>query len=187
MDTLHTHTTLCRYLMHHVHSKIYPAVCQVHRKEDAQLVERCRQLRGNLTPDVVGVSSDYDCPYPFTLGKLNKLHGATSPLEKIHIFHDAVECVMEDAKVHFTKSLRLGGVIMISIKVVGVVYNYMDCRTGSTILVAHMLFNHIFVFLEPQLLASDDLIALLVSKPLLRKSGKLCCTCTYCSCMHTHT
>ena len=99
--------------MYHVHSKIYPAICRVHQREDAQLVERCRQLRGNLTPEGVGVSSDYNCPYPLTLGKLNKLQGAASPLEKIHILYDAVECVMEDAKVHFAKSLRLGGVLII--------------------------------------------------------------------------
>lgn len=98
--------------MHHVHSKIYPAVCRVHQREDTLLVDRCRQLRGNLTPETVGVSSDYNCPYPFTLGKLNKLQGATSPLEKIHILHDAVECVMQDAKAHFAKSLRLGGVFV---------------------------------------------------------------------------
>lgn len=99
-----------RYLMHHVHPKIYPAVCRVHRREDSLLVERCRQLRGNLTPEAVGVSSDYNCPYPLTLGKLNKLQGAASPLEKIHILHDTVECVMADTKAHFAKSLRLGGV-----------------------------------------------------------------------------
>lgn len=98
--------------MHHVHSKIYPAVCQVHQREDTLLADRCRQLRGNLTPETVGVSSDYNCPYPFTLGKLNKLQGANSPLEKIHVLHEAVECVMEDAKVHFAKSLRLGGALV---------------------------------------------------------------------------
>lgn len=98
--------------MHHVHLKIYPAVCRVHHREDILLVERCRQLRGNLTPKTVGVSSDYDCPYPLTLGKLNKLQGATSPLEKIHVLHNVVECVMEDAKVHFAKSLRLGGMLI---------------------------------------------------------------------------
>ena len=97
--------------MHHVHPKIYPAVCRVHHREDALLAERCRQLRGNLTPEVVGVANDYNCPYPLTLSKLNKLQEATSPLEKIHVLHDAVECVMEDAKVHFAKSLRLGGVL----------------------------------------------------------------------------
>ena len=98
--------------MHHVHSKIYPAVCRVHQREDALLADRCRQLRGNLTPEIVGVSSDYNCPYPFTLGKLNKLQGADSPLEKIHVLHEAVECVMEDAKIHFAKSLRLGGTLV---------------------------------------------------------------------------
>ena len=104
--------------MHHVHPKIYPAVCRVHQREDTLLADRCRQLRGNLTPETVGVSSDYNCPYPFTLGKLSKLQGANSPLEKVHVLHEAVECVMEDAKVHFAKSLRLGGELLIMSKAV---------------------------------------------------------------------
>ena len=94
--------------MHHVHPKIYPAVCRVHRREDQLLVERCRQLQGRLTPEAVGVPSDYSCPYNQTLAKLNRLKECTSPLEMIHTLHDAVECVMEDAKTHFAKSLRIG-------------------------------------------------------------------------------
>ena len=72
-------------------------------------MERCGQLRGRLTPEALGVPSDYDCPYNQTLGKLNKLKEAGSPLEKIHVLHDAVESVMEDARINFAKSLRIGG------------------------------------------------------------------------------
>ena len=95
--------------MHRVHNKIYPAVCRVHQKEDKFLTERCQQLRGRLTPETVGVPSDYSCPYHQTLAKLNKLKESTSPLEMIHVLYDAVESVMEDAKTHFAKSLRIGG------------------------------------------------------------------------------
>ena len=95
--------------MHKVHRKIYPAVLRVHQREDKFLMERCQQLQGCLTPEAAGVPSDYSCPYHQTLAKLNKLKESTSPLEMIHILHDAVECVMEDAKTHFAKSLRIGG------------------------------------------------------------------------------
>ena len=95
--------------MHKVHQKVYPAVYRVHQKEDKFLMERCQQLRGRLTPEAVGVPGDYSCPYHQTLAKLNKLKESTSPLEMIHILHDAIECVMEDAKTHFAKSLRIGG------------------------------------------------------------------------------
>ena len=101
----------CRYLTHNVHRKIYPAVCKVHQREDQFLTERCRQLRGRLTPESVGAPSDYSCPYHKTLDKLNRLNEAESPLEKIHVLHGAVESVMEDAKTHFAKSLRIGGIV----------------------------------------------------------------------------
>ena len=105
----HTHTCALRYLMYKVHPKIYPAVCRVHQKEDQLLAERCRQLRGCLTPETLAIPNDYNCPYQQTLAKLNKLKEASSPLEKIHVLHGAVESVMEDAKTHFAKSLRIGG------------------------------------------------------------------------------
>ena len=107
--------------MYHVHPKIYPAVLRVQRKEDQFLTERCRQLRGRLTPESVGVPSDYNCPYNKTLDKLNRLNQANSPHEKIHVLHDAVESVMEDAKAHFAKSLRIGGTVSGWSQVVGVV------------------------------------------------------------------
>lgn len=96
------------YLLSSVHAKVFSAVCRVYSREDRRLRERCQHLRAKLTPSVVGVHSDYECPYPKTLGHLNRLELCHSPLEKLYCLQDAMESVMQDAKENFTNTLRLG-------------------------------------------------------------------------------
>ena len=76
--------------MHHVHSKVFPAVCEVHTRQDWELSERCRLLRGNLTPSLVGILGDYHCPYPSTLRHLNSLAHLDTPLEMLYAIQDAM-------------------------------------------------------------------------------------------------
>lgn len=76
--------------MHHVHSKVYPAICGVHAKQDRQLHERCRLLRGKLTPSAVGVSEDYECRYPSTLVHLQGIESLETPLEILYTIQDAM-------------------------------------------------------------------------------------------------
>ena len=78
------------YLMHHVHSKVFPAVCAVHAKYDSAFSERCCALRGRLTPSVAGVSQDYECQYPSTLSHLKDLDSLQSPLEMLYSVQDAM-------------------------------------------------------------------------------------------------
>lgn len=96
------------YLMHHVHSKVYPAIRGVHAKKDRQFSERCRLLRGKLTPSVVGVSRDYECPYPSTLAHLRLLDPLETPLEILYTIQDAMDSIMVDVKANFIRSLRIG-------------------------------------------------------------------------------
>lgn len=98
------------YLMHHVHSKVFPAVCGVHSKQDGEFAERCRMLheRGKMTPSAVGVSRDYECRYPSTLGHLRSLESQDTPLEILYCIQDAMDSIMADVKDHFVKSLRIG-------------------------------------------------------------------------------
>ena len=113
--------------MHHVHSKVYPAICGVHAKQDRHLYERCWHLRGKLTPSVVGVSDDYECRYPMTLAHLKRIESLETPLEILYTIQDAMvsqtpalcvcmscptilqDSIMEDVKDNFIKSLRIGG------------------------------------------------------------------------------
>lgn len=76
--------------MHHVHFKVFPAVCEVHAQHDRQLSERCKSLRGKLTPVAVGVSEDYECSYPATLAHLKHLDTLETPLEMLYSIQDAV-------------------------------------------------------------------------------------------------
>ena len=90
----HTHTHTHSYLMHNVHSKVFPAICGVHSKQDKDLVHRCHALRPHLTPTRVGVPSDYNCQYTKTLAHLNKMEELESPLEKLYGLQDAmVSCL----------------------------------------------------------------------------------------------
>ena len=118
--------------MHHVHSKVFPAVCGVHSKQDAEFSERCRMLRGHgkMTPSAVGVSRDYECRYPSTLAHLRSLESQDTPLEILYSIQDAMvsrthlltlstllslslsllqDSIMVDVKDHFVRSLRIGG------------------------------------------------------------------------------
>ncbi len=81
---------ISRYLMHHVHSKVYPAIRGVHAKFDKQLSERCRLLRGKLTPSAVGVPSEYECQYPATLAHLRLIDSLDTPLEILYVIQDAM-------------------------------------------------------------------------------------------------
>lgn len=78
------------YLMHHVYSKVYPAVCGVHAKYDRQFNKRCQLLRGKLTPSVVGVPRDYECQYPSTLAPLRLLDSLETPLEILYAIQQAM-------------------------------------------------------------------------------------------------
>lgn len=73
-----------------VHSKVFSAVCRVHAKEDQRFADRCRQLRGRLTPRTVGVHSDYQCPYRHTISHLNRLEELPAPLEQLYCLQDAI-------------------------------------------------------------------------------------------------
>ena len=76
--------------MEKVHSKVFPAVCRVHKRQNDALVQRCKYLRDTITPSSVGVSSDYDCPYIQTLIHLNRLEDYRSPLEQLYCLQDAM-------------------------------------------------------------------------------------------------
>ena len=76
--------------MHHVHSKVFPAVREVHARQDQDLKERCRRLRGRLTPSLLGVPEDYDCPYPSTTNHLNSMCRVDTPLEMLYAVQDAM-------------------------------------------------------------------------------------------------
>lgn len=78
------------YLMHHVHSKVYPAIRGVLGSQDRQLSERCRLLRGKMTPSAVGVSEDYECRYPSTLDHLRQIDALETPLEVLYTIQDAM-------------------------------------------------------------------------------------------------
>ena len=78
------------YLMFSVHSKVYQAICRVHMIEDRQFTDRCRNLKGCLTPSLVGLCKDYNCPYTKTLSHLNKMELCHSPLERLYCLQDAM-------------------------------------------------------------------------------------------------
>lgn len=96
------------YILHQVHSKVFPALCRVHKRQNDTLSQRCKHLRDTITPSRVGVSEDYNCPYNQTLLHLNRLEGYKSPLEQLYCLQDAMESIQHDAKEHFTKTLRHG-------------------------------------------------------------------------------
>ena len=77
-------------MMHHVHSKVFPAVCGVHARYDRDFSERCRLLNGKLTPSVVGVSEDYECQYPSTLTHLKLISSLETPLDMLYTTQDAM-------------------------------------------------------------------------------------------------
>lgn len=81
---------LSSYLMHHVYSKVLPAVRGAHAKQDRELHERCRLLRRKLTPSAVGVSDDYECQYPSTLAHLRELDSLETPMEILYTIQDAM-------------------------------------------------------------------------------------------------
>lgn len=83
--------------MHKVHSKVYPAVCKVLSREDRAFSERCRRLRGHLTPSVIGVPEDYNCQYSKTLNILGQVEQYSTPLEKLYCLHDAMVSTWEDS------------------------------------------------------------------------------------------
>ena len=76
--------------MEKVHSKVFPALCRVHKRQNDDLVQRSKYLRGTLTPSGVGVSEDYNCPYGQTLLHLNQLESFKSPLEQLYCLQDAM-------------------------------------------------------------------------------------------------
>ena len=79
--------------MHRVSEKVLKAVRAVHAREDRAFAERCRQLRGHLTPSSVDVSKDYHCSYRTTLAHLDTLDRHATPLEKMCCLQDAMVCV----------------------------------------------------------------------------------------------
>ena len=87
---LHSFPLPSSYLMEKVHSKVFPALCRVHKRPNEDLVQRSRYLRGTMTPSGVGVSEDYNCPYTQTLLHLNQLEGFKSPLEQLYCLQDAM-------------------------------------------------------------------------------------------------
>ena len=94
------HPFLCRYLMHQVHAKVWPAVCGVHAKHDKHFSERCQLLRGKLTPTAVGVSRDYECRYPSTVAHLRLIDSLETPLEILYTIQDAMVSVHVNTRTH---------------------------------------------------------------------------------------
>lgn len=78
------------YLLSCVHTKVFPAVCGLHKEDDALFKERCANLRGKLSPEYVGMSEDYYCSYHKTIQQLNNIQSMQSPLEGLYIFQDAL-------------------------------------------------------------------------------------------------
>ena len=76
--------------MHHVCNKVYPAIRGVQAKSDRLLSERCRLLRGKLTPSAVGVPREYECRYPSTLAHLRLIDSLDTPLEILYTIQDAM-------------------------------------------------------------------------------------------------
>ena len=76
--------------MAQVHTKVFPALCRVHKQQNYNLLQRCKHLRDIITPSRVGVSEDYNCPYNQTLLHLNRLESYKSPLEQLYCLHDAM-------------------------------------------------------------------------------------------------
>ncbi len=84
-------TCICySYLMHHVYSKVLPAIRDVHARQDQEFRERCRRLRRKLTPSLLGVPEDYDCPYPLTTKHLVSMARVDTPLEMLYSVQDAM-------------------------------------------------------------------------------------------------
>ena len=81
---------LSSYLLDRVHSKVFPTLCRVHKRQNNDLVERFRHLRDALTPNTVGVSEDYNCPYNQTLLHLDRLEECKAPLEQLYCLQDAM-------------------------------------------------------------------------------------------------
>lgn len=79
-----------RVLLCSVHSKLFPAICGLHKKQEAVFNKRCLQLRGKLTPQVLGLSDDFQGGYHKTLRELNKMDNITSPLDGLYMFQDAL-------------------------------------------------------------------------------------------------
>ena len=86
----HPFSLSCSYLMHKIHSKVYPAVCKVLSREDRAFSERCQRLMGRLTPSSLGVPEDYSCRYSLTLAALGRIEQLNSPLEKLYCLQEAM-------------------------------------------------------------------------------------------------
>jgi len=89
-DMMYIYVCVCSYLMHHVHSKVYPAILEVHARQDQALKDRCQLLRGKVTPSLLGVAEDYNCPYPSTSEHLISMSRANTPLEMLYSVQDAM-------------------------------------------------------------------------------------------------
>uniref|UniRef100_A0A023G8K8 Putative ankyrin repeat domain 27 vps9 domain-containing protein n=1 Tax=Amblyomma triste TaxID=251400 RepID=A0A023G8K8_AMBTT len=72
------------YVMGVVHKKVFAAVKQFCRQEDAVLVEKLRQLHlAGLSPDQLGVRESFCCPLPRSVVELASLDSKITPLEKL--------------------------------------------------------------------------------------------------------
>ena len=90
---MYVHTCTHSYLLNSVHPKVYPAICGLHKKQEAVFTSRCQHLKGKLTAQFVGLPDDFQCEYNKTLKELNKMDSINSPLEGLYIFQDALVSV----------------------------------------------------------------------------------------------
>lgn len=76
-----------------VHSKVYPAVCSLHKNQEEVFNKRCHLLRGKLTTQFLSLSNDFQGEYHKTVKELNKLDSIESPLDGLYTFQDALVSV----------------------------------------------------------------------------------------------
>lgn len=85
------------YVMGVVHQKVFAAVKQFCRQEDAVLVEKLRQLHlAGLSPDQLGVRESFCCPLPRSVVELASLDSKTTPLEKLWCLKTTLKMLSEE-------------------------------------------------------------------------------------------
>ncbi|XP_037566438.2 ankyrin repeat domain-containing protein 27 isoform X1 [Dermacentor silvarum] len=85
------------YVMGAVHQKVFGAVKQFCRQEDAVLVEKLRHLHSaGLSPDQLGVRESFCCPLPRSVVELASLDSKMTPLEKLWCLKTTLKMLSEE-------------------------------------------------------------------------------------------
>ncbi|KAK8759444.1 hypothetical protein V5799_002924 [Amblyomma americanum] len=85
------------YVMGVVHQKVFAAVKQFCRQEDAVLVEKLRQLHlAGFSPDQFGVRESFCCPLPRSVVELASLDSKITPLEKLWCLKTTLKMLSEE-------------------------------------------------------------------------------------------